>query len=202
MHNNFHAIILSAGMSSRMGTPKALLNWHGQKLIEYNLDNLITNGITNINLVLGHEKEKILPYVQRKEVNIIFNNNYKQGKSSSILEGLKNIKNEAENIILKSVDQPRPIWFLRKIITEHLEKKSIITAPISEGKRGHPIILNKKVFNQILNINNYKNGLKDIFRENNDLVSTVKMKNKWTHLDLNTKSIYEEALLYPLEKNE
>ena len=32
--------------------------------------------------------------------------------------------------------------------------------------------------------------IEDIFRENNDLVSTVKMKNKWTHLDLNTKSIY------------
>ena len=45
MHNNFHAIILSAGMSSRMGTPKALLNWHGQKLIEYNMIRLNSDKI-------------------------------------------------------------------------------------------------------------------------------------------------------------
>ena len=108
---------------------------------------------------------------------------------------------EAENAILISVDQPRPQWFMNEIISNHFEKKSIITAPINESKRGHPIILNKKIFKQILKINDYQNGLKDIFRKNNDLVNTVPMKNKWTHLDLNTREIYKESLLYPLEKN-
>ena len=35
--------------------------------------------------------------------------------------------------------------------------------------------------------------IKDVFRKNNNLVNTVNMNNKWTHLDLNTKEIYEEA---------
>ena len=87
-------------------------------------------------------------------------------------------------------------------MTNHFEKKAIITAPIFEQKRGHPIILNEKIYNQILQINEYKNGLKDIFRQNNDLVNTVIMKNNWTHLDLNTKEIYQKALLYSLENHE
>jgi len=199
MNNNFYAILLAAGLSSRMGSSKALLDWHGKKLIEYQLEILLGIGIKKINLVLGYEKEKILPYTQIDEVNVIFNKNYKDGKSTSIIEGLKSIENDAENIILISVDQPRPAWFIKEIITNHIAKKSTITAPVYNGKRGHPIILNKKVFNEILTINNYKNGLKDVFRKNNNLVNTVNMNNKWTHLDLNTKEIYEEAISYSLK---
>ena len=201
MDNKFHAIILSAGLSSRMGSTKALLDWHGKKLIEYHIETLNQLGVNQINLILGHEKDKILPYVQKKSIKIVINENYKEGKSTSILKGINSIIKEAENAILISVDQPRPQWFMNEIISNHFEKKSIITAPINESKRGHPIILNKKIFKQILKINDYQNGLKDIFRKNNDLVNTVLMKNKWTHLDLNTREIYKESLLYPLEKN-
>ncbi len=199
MDNQIHAIILSAGLSSRMGSTKALLDWHGKKLIEYQIEILIGIGIKKINLVLGHEKEKILPYTKRDEVNVIFNKDYKKGKSTSIIEGLKAVENDAKNIILISVDQPRPTWFIKEIITNHISNKSTITAPVYNGKRGHPIILNKKIFNEILTINNYKNGLKDVFRKNNNLVNTVNMNNKWTHLDLNTKEIYKEAISYSLE---
>ena len=38
MYDNFDALILSAGLSSRMGKTKALLNWHGKKLIEFHID--------------------------------------------------------------------------------------------------------------------------------------------------------------------
>ena len=59
MYDNFDALILSAGLSSRMGKTKALLDWHGRKLIEFHIDVLRDIGIRNINLVLGHDKEKI-----------------------------------------------------------------------------------------------------------------------------------------------
>lgn len=202
MDNTFHAIILSAGLSSRMGSPKALLDWHGKKLIEYQIETLYKLGFNQINLVLGHEKEKILPFVEKKPINIIINENYKEGKSTSILKAINSIINHAENILLISIDQPRPEWFIKKIISNHFEKKAIITAPINEAKRGHPIIINKKIFRQILKIDEFQNGLKDIFRKNNNLVNAVSMKNKWTHLDLNTKEIYKESCLYPLEKDE
>lgn len=202
MKNKIHALILSAGLSSRMGSPKALLDWHGKKLIDYQIETFHDLGIDKVSVVLGHDKEKILPYISKKSVRIINNLNYKEGKSTSILEGIHSIIKEAENVILISVDQPRPAWFLKKIVTNHFEKKAIITAPIFEQKRGHPIILNEKIYNQILQINEYKNGLKDIFRKNNDLVNTVIMKNNWTHLDLNTKEIYQKALLYSLENHE
>ena len=58
--------LLSAGLSTRMGQPKALLNWHGKKRI-FHIDVLNDIGIRNINLVLGHDKEKIIEVVNRKK---------------------------------------------------------------------------------------------------------------------------------------
>ena len=51
---------------------------------------------------------------------------------------------------------------------------------------------------------NYLRIIREFFPDykNNDLVNTVIMKNNWTHLDLNTKEIYQKALLYSLENHE
>ena len=102
MYDNFDALILSAGLSTRMGKTKALLNWHGKKLIEFHVDLLNDLGIRNINLVLGHDKEKIIEVVNRKKIKIIINNNYLGGKSTSILEGINNIEKDTQNLLLIS----------------------------------------------------------------------------------------------------
>ena len=198
MYDNFDALILSAGLSSRMGKTKALLNWHGKKLIEFHIDVLNDLGIRNINLVLGHDKEKIIEVVNRKKIKIIINNNYLGGKSTSILEGINNIEKDTQNLLLISVDQPRPKWFLKKIIDFHIYNKSIISAPIDKNKRGDPIIFNQKFIPNLTKINEYPNGLRDLFRENNNIVMTDEIKSQWTHLDLNNNEIYEKALSYKL----
>ena len=198
MYDNFDALILSAGLSTRMGKTKALLNWHGKKLIEFHVDLLNDLGIRNINLVLGHDKEKIIEVVNRKKIKIIINNNYLGGKSTSILEGINNIEKDTQNLLLISVDQPRPKWFLKKIIDFHIYNKSIISAPIDKNKIGHPIIFNQKFIPNLTKINEYPNGLRDLFRENNNIVMTDEIKSQWTHLDLNNNEIYEKALSYKL----
>ena len=198
MYDNFDALILSAGLSSRMGKTKALLNWHGKKLIEFHIDVLNDLGIRNINLVLGHDKEKIIEVVNRKKIKIIINKNYLGGKSTSILEGINNIEKDTQNLLLISVDQPRPKWFLKKIIDFHIDNKSIISAPIDKNKRGHPIMFNKEFIPNLTKINEYPNGLRDLFRENNNIVMTDEIKSQWTHLDLNNNEIYEKALSYKL----
>ena len=56
MYDNFDALILSAGLSTRMGKTKALLNWHGKKLIEFHVDLLNDLGIRNINFKVGQNR--------------------------------------------------------------------------------------------------------------------------------------------------
>lgn len=202
MSSNIDALILAAGKSTRMGSTKSLLNWRGEELINYQINSLIKAGCKKITLVLGHNYEKIIKIIKNSDINIIYNKNFEKGKSSSILSGLKSIDTNNENLLIIGVDQPRPLWFLKSIIEFHINTSNVISAPLFKNKRGHPIIFKNIFYNEILKINQYKNGLKDIFRENNHLVKTININSEWTHLDLNDQKTYELSLGLNLEKNE
>jgi len=66
------ALILAAGIGSRLGEatkdlPKCLVPVNGKPILEYQLDALLANGITDVALVLGYKKEKILAFLESKE---------------------------------------------------------------------------------------------------------------------------------------
>ena len=46
-------------MSTRMGTPKPLLEWHGMPLIEYQVFSLYDSGVDDVLVVLGHEADEV-----------------------------------------------------------------------------------------------------------------------------------------------
>ncbi|MEK6951267.1 MAG: phosphocholine cytidylyltransferase family protein [Nanoarchaeota archaeon] len=66
------AFILAAGIGSRLGDltidlPKCLVPVAGKPILEYQLDALLANGITDVAIVLGYKKEKILAFLESKE---------------------------------------------------------------------------------------------------------------------------------------
>ena len=199
MKSDIVALILAAGKSTRMGTSKSLLEWHGELLVNYQINALIQSGFKEIYLVNGQNGDKIRSKISNSKVKIINNPNYESGKSSSIIKGMKSLDKSTENLIIVGVDQPRPIWFYEKIIKFHNKSSSVISSPISNKKRGHPLIIRKSFFDEILQISNYKNGLKDLFRKNDDLVKTFEINSVWTHLDLNDKESFERSLKLNLE---
>ena len=150
-------------------------------------------------MVIGHNADEIRSKISNTKVTIINNPNYESGKSSSIIRGMKSIDKSIESLIIVGVDQPRPIWFYEKIIKFHNKSTSVISSPINNKKRGHPLIIRKSFFDEILQISNYKNGLKDLFRRNDDLVKTFEINSEWTHLDLNDKESFERSLKLNLE---
>jgi len=119
MTKKIDALLLSAGKSSRMGFTKALVDWDNQKLIQFQVETLLSSGCNNVFIVLGHEKEKIIPYIQKENTKIIYNENYKKGKSSSIIKGINNINKNTNNLLIIGVDQPSPIKFLKKLLHFH-----------------------------------------------------------------------------------
>lgn len=66
------ALILAAGIGSRLGSitnelPKCLVLVCGKPILEYQLDALLANGITEVALVLGYKKEKIIDFIFSQE---------------------------------------------------------------------------------------------------------------------------------------
>lgn len=84
------AIIVAAGKGVRLGmytaeTPKPLLQVHGRPIIEKEIEALITQGIKDINIVVGYKKEQFEYLKDKYNVNLIYNPDFDKANNISSL---------------------------------------------------------------------------------------------------------------------
>src|SRR5437870_160496 len=98
------AIVLAAGESNRMGTPKALLKIGNESFVQCVVRKLRECGIDFIYVIAGQHHEatkKELP-----DTEVIFNARHQLGQLSSLKEGLRNLPTGSSEAIVWPVDQP------------------------------------------------------------------------------------------------
>ena len=81
------AVILAAGSSSRMGFPKQLAEVRDKPLLQAIIDKVNIN-FDNSSVVLGSENEIISEKIDFKNSNILINENWPEGITSSIRTAL------------------------------------------------------------------------------------------------------------------
>jgi len=145
------AVILAAGESRRMGKPKPLLKIGDKSLIERALDAF--DLVDDIIVVLGHEPERLIQFLQELGVNCTVNPNYRKGMASSFKEGLKKFK-KFNAVFLALCDQPIVDRdFLAKAI-DAWKAGAKIVSPVYKGKKGHPVLFDRSLFEEILALKN------------------------------------------------
>ena len=144
--NPVPAIILSAGESRRMGTPKALLPFRGQTF----LDGLIARLqilCDPVIVVLGHDADRIRPAITAP-VRIVVNPNYPLGMLSSLQCGLRAVPEEAPYAVFTLVDHPNPAAATIAAVVQAPPAPVVI--PRFEGRKGHPVRLSRTVIGELL----------------------------------------------------
>ena len=188
------AILLAAGESTRMRESKALLSWRGKYLIEYQIASLITCGVKEVLVVLGHEASMITDTIKLEDrTRIVVNENYKSGKSSSVITGLQNIPTNAGDILILAVDQPRTPNLLIQLMKAHKRNTSKITIPVFQNRGGHPIIFPNALLTQMMRIDESTEGLRYIVNNNSELVNRWETQNPEVLIDVNTMQSYTAA---------
>ncbi|MQG18758.1 MAG: nucleotidyltransferase family protein [SAR202 cluster bacterium] len=187
------AILLSAGKSTRMGYPKALLDWQGIPLIRYQVENLIKGGVSQVIVVLGHDHKEISKYVTDSQAELIINERYDKGKITSIHKGISVVSDESSDIMILSVDQPRDYKIIRDLIKSHSASKSLISIPSNGVKSGHPIMFSVVLKGKLFEISESNKGLKALIDEYRAKINYVNFKNKTIFLDMNTDEEYKLA---------
>jgi molybdenum cofactor cytidylyltransferase len=146
------AVILSAGASTRMGRPKALLPYREgtflEHLIEVTRDPRI--GVTRV--VLGAGAEEIRTIANLDPSVVVMNAEWEHGQLSSIRAGLRSLEgNEIDGMVLCPVDHP---LVSARLVSELVERfyagKKAIVLPTYNGRRGHPVIFSKALFGELL----------------------------------------------------
>src|SRR5262245_51721348 len=132
-----------------MGSPKPLLEWGAETLIEYQVRQLREASADPLIVVLGHEAGKIGGLVSEKTV---VNEHYREGRATSVRAGADAIPDDAAAVVILSVDEPRPSYVLRRLIDEHAAQGALITIPTHDGVRGHPPVFDGSLIPELRNV--------------------------------------------------
>lgn len=142
------AIVLAAGDSSRMGRPKALLEWRGKPFIEHVCGALRAAGVRDRVVVLGRAAGEILAAWKPGGEKIVVNPRPELGQLSSLRAGLAETDVSAEGCLVCLADQPtvkagtyRRIMEFWSLDRGALVIPRVLRATDSRLKRGHPIVI-------------------------------------------------------------
>ena len=188
------AIVPAAGMSTRMGRNKLLLDFRGKPLIAHAVDTLLKSKIDEVVVVLGHEADKVKATLKGKQVTMVENLNYRHGMSTSIRVGLGAVSAEARAIMIYLPDQPliepEDVNRLIRSFAEAKERSKSIVVPFFQGKRGNPVILDASFKEAILEVVG-EVGCKRVIKRNPDKVLMVEMESDHVVRDLDRMEDYE-----------
>ncbi|MCL5280349.1 MAG: nucleotidyltransferase family protein [Planctomycetes bacterium] len=146
-----NAIVLAAGESKRMGMPKALLQFGGTTFLEQIVSVLQQSEVDGITVVLGAEAARIRASVDLSDVDLVVNEDYREGQLSSLVAGLRSLPSQTEAILLCLVDNPLSSReTVAGIVRAFRETGKPIVIPVSEGRRGHPALFAREMFDELL----------------------------------------------------
>ncbi|MFK7982592.1 MAG: NTP transferase domain-containing protein [Saprospiraceae bacterium] len=189
-------IILAAGASRRMGTPKQLLKIGHQTLIERAIS--IAQALDNQQtvVVLGANAEKISPYIPPQEkVNVIINENWQQGMGTTLKAGMEFFLKQSENftaVIVMVCDQPYlTTKKLQQLIIKYQETKAAIIATKYNRIKGVPALFDKRIFPKLIALNKDE-GARKIIKNYDGVVATVDFPKGI--IDLDTPTAYQAFL--------
>jgi|SRR5690242_18857654 molybdenum cofactor cytidylyltransferase len=187
-------IILAAGASSRMEHPKQLLPFGNEFLLTHTIKEAQKSTLPVI-VVLGANANEIKQKIKNLEVEIVINDNWEKGLSSSINEGLKKaIDNfsELKNCILAVCDQPFISSLLFNELLDEKERsgKNIVASAYAHTL-GTPSLFDKKYLPELLHLEG-DHGAKTLLKKYSSDVASVKFEKG--RFDVDTQKDYEEFL--------
>jgi molybdenum cofactor cytidylyltransferase len=186
-------LLLAAGMSTRMGTPKALLDWRGQPLVRYQVEQLRAAGCDPVIVVLGHERERIAAALVGSGACIVENPRYAEGRATSVRAGAHAIPTTASAIVVLNVDQPREAAVIRALLEAQRESGAAIVTPAHAGQRGHPVVFAGRLLGEIAAVDEASEGLRAVVRRHQHERLILPWPDAAVVLDLNDPEAYERA---------
>lgn len=193
------AMILSAGRSQRMGTPKALLRFGNETALARMLRVLREAQVDQIVLVLNREMARIgraLDLHKLERLTSVINPAPERGQTSSIRIGVSNLSSRCRSFLLCPVDQPlfeaRDLSELLRELEEAPPEISIV-APSYEQRRGHPVLFRRELAAEFQALGDDTPAHTVIRRDPRRVLHWL-TDNPELVTDLNTPEAYQRAL--------
>ncbi|MHC5613984.1 MAG: nucleotidyltransferase family protein [Nostoc sp.] len=189
-------MILAAGASIRMGTPKQLLLYQGRSFLQSITEMAIASVCQPVVVVLGANAEQIHPQIKQLPVKVVNNLDWAWGMSSSIKSGielLNNLPEKIEAVVITLCDQPFVSHqIINQLVDTYYSTKKPIIACEYAGTLGVPALFSQRFFSELAALKE-TSGAKRVI--NNNLNEVFSMPFSLGDIDIDTPKDYEQLLL-------
>ncbi len=189
------AIVLAAGASKRMGTPKALLMHGGEPFLSGILKAAYAAGIERRIAVVGYMADKILSSIDLSGIHVVRSTELDAGPIGSVRAGISVIGNHpVDGILVWPVDRPRvQVETVRALVARFEEVGGPIVVPRFRGRRGHPVIFARSLFEELRAAPN-EEGARAVVHRDPGRVVEVEVDDPGVIEDINTPDDYRKLV--------
>ena len=188
-------IILAAGDSIRMGSPKALLpSPDGRSFVSRIVDTLREAGIVELVVVTGRDHDALVNVLRdgvRVPPRIARNADPSRGQLSSLWVGMDAVvRPETEGILVTLVDVPMvAVSTVARVVTEWTRTRAPIVRPAIGDRHGHPVIFDRAVL-AALRAAPIDQGAKAVVRAHERDLLNVPVDDEGCLVDVDTRDDY------------
>lgn len=179
-------IILAAGRSARLGSPKQLLLYADKNLLQHSIDIAVESPMKPVIVVLGSGIEEIERKIDHSGVIIAKNPDWESGMASSVVCGIKTLNKlhpDIESVILMVCDQPFvSAQLLNDLVRKHMESGSSIVASSYENTMGTPALFHKKHFPELVSLRG-DTGARSLLKKYAETLQTIPFEKGGIDID-------------------
>jgi molybdenum cofactor cytidylyltransferase len=189
------AIVLAAGLSSRMGgRPKALLPIGGVDMFVTRIVRTLRDaGVDEIVVVIGYQAARVRAVVEGSGLGarVVVNRQFEQGQFSSIVAGLVTLaRPEIHAVLLALVDAPLfDASTVRAIIDRFHHTRAPVVRAVRGSQHGHPVLISATLFDQLLGADPLR-GAKPVIRGHASSTGDVSVEDPGAFIDIDTPEEY------------
>ncbi len=188
------AIVLAAGDSARMGSPKALLPYADTTFLGAVLGSGRAAGIDHQIVVVGSSLFKSLDRSTLGDAMVLRAEDPSAGPIGSIRTGIKALNHTVEAVVVWHVDRPAVSSdTVRSILKAFREGRGLIVVPTYRGRSGHPVLFARPTFDELLQAPE-PTGARAVVRADPARVVAVPTTDPAVLLDVNTPDDYRALL--------
>jgi len=185
------AVIVAAGMSSRMGTFKPMLQIGSISVAKRIISTLQQSGADLVVVVTGNQADILEKHLSRTGAIFVRNENYASTQMiDSAKIGLDYIKDKCDRVLFTPVDVP---LFTSSTVTQLLKCDADFAVPVCGETEGHPLLLNSRIIPALLDYSG-GGGLRGALEFSGTQKILLPVYDEGILFDMDTPSDYEELV--------
>jgi molybdenum cofactor cytidylyltransferase len=184
-------LILAAGSSRRMGSPKQLLLIDGRPLLELVVERACASNLDEVVVVLGAVADEIQSRVDFGRASVLVNPDHAAGMSSSLKAGLSHLAPRVDRVVVMLGDQPDVGASLVDQLLELQTTSGLPAAALSfNGLLHPPVVLERELWGDLMSLQGDV-GCRAVIRARPELVAKLPVAGNLKHpVDLDTPEDY------------